>query len=212
MGPRRAFSVPAAGARIENLPRLGQMWKNLGKWPSCGVQVIDSDGYRLNVGIILSNRDGRLFWARRVGQDAWQFPQGGIHQDESPVQAMYRELTEETGLRPDDVEVMGCTGGWLRYRLPKRLIRHGREPLCIGQKQVWYLLRLVGGEHRVKLDCTDKPEFDRWRWVSYWHPLREVVAFKRPVYRRALQELAPLLDDGGITHLATQTVNPTRQA
>jgi len=158
--------------------------------------VIDSDGYRPNVGIILSNRDGRLFWARRIGQDAWQFPQGGIRCDESPEQAMFRELTEETGLLAEDVEVIGCTGGWLRYRLPKKLIRHGRKPVCIGQKQVWYLLRLVGDEGRVRLDVSEKPEFDRWRWVSYWYPLQEVVAFKRTVYRRALQELAPLLKPG----------------
>ncbi len=160
--------------------------------------MIDPDGYRPNVGIILSNREGRLLWARRIGQDAWQFPQGGIRSDETPEEALYRELQEEVGLRADDVKVIGATRGWLRYRLPDRYVRRNARPVCIGQKQVWFLLQLVGSEEAVRLDATDHPEFDRWRWVSYWQPLREVVAFKRGVYRRALRELAPLLFPEGV--------------
>lgn len=155
--------------------------------------MIDSEGYRPNVGIILCNADGRLFWARRIGQHSWQFPQGGIRRDESPEQAMFRELAEEVGLRPEHVQVIGCTNGWLRYRLPKRLIRRGNKPTCIGQKQVWFLLRMVGGEDAVRLDSSERPEFDHWQWVDYWYPLRAVVPFKRHVYWRALHELAPLL-------------------
>ena len=155
--------------------------------------MIDSEGYRANVGIILSNAEGRLLWARRIRQDAWQFPQGGIRPDETPEQAMYRELGEEIGLEPQHVRVLGSTRGWLRYRLPERYIRHHQKPLCIGQKQVWFLLRLTGEERFVRLDLSDKPEFDNWRWVDYWQPLREVVPFKRKVYRKALNELAPLL-------------------
>jgi putative (di)nucleoside polyphosphate hydrolase len=155
--------------------------------------VIDSEGYRPNVGIILCNADGRLFWARRIGQHSWQFPQGGIRRDESPEQAMFRELGEEVGLRPEHVQVIGCTNGWLRYRLPKRLVRRGNKPTCIGQKQVWFLLRMVSGEDSVRLDGSDRPEFDHWQWVDYWYPLRAVVPFKRHVYWRALHELAPLL-------------------
>ena len=134
-----------------------------------------------------------MLWARRIGQDAWQFPQGGIREHESPEDAMYRELAEEVGLGANDVVVIGCTRGWLRYRLPRRFIRHHSKPLCIGQKQVWFLLRLVGPESSVRLDLSDKPEFDRWRWVSYWQPLHEVVSFKRRVYECALRELAPLV-------------------
>ncbi len=156
-------------------------------------QVIDSEGFRANVGIILSNREGRLLWARRCGQDAWQFPQGGIREHESAEQALFRELREEVGLRPDDVEIIGSTRGWLRYRLPKRYIRRHSKPLCIGQKQRWFLLRLVSAEARVRLDLTDAPEFDEWRWIHYWEPLDEIVFFKRRVYERALNELAPLL-------------------
>jgi len=155
--------------------------------------MIDEEGYRANVGIILCNDDGRLFWARRIGQDAWQFPQGGIDRAESPEQAMFRELREETGLRDQDVEVLGCTREWLRYRLPRRFVRRNQTPLCIGQKQIWYLLRMLGDETAVDLGASQKPEFDHWRWVEYWAPSKEVVFFKREVYERALAELEPLL-------------------
>lgn len=158
-----------------------------------GAHVIDSEGYRPNVGIILCNAQGRLLWARRIGQRSWQFPQGGIRPDESPEQAMFRELAEEIGLQPEHVEVVGCTKGWLRYRLPPRFIRRNSKPMCIGQKQVWYLLRMVGEETDVRLDLSERPEFDHWRWVDYWYPLRAVVSFKRQVYQCALRELAPLL-------------------
>ena len=158
-----------------------------------GLQVIDSEGYRPNVGIILTNRHGQLLWARRIRQDAWQFPQGGIRAKETPEQAMYRELEEEIGLESGHVEMLGSTRGWLRYRLPERFIRRHQRPVCVGQKQVWFMLRLVGEERFVRLDLSDKPEFDNWRWVDYWQPLREVVAFKRTVYKKALNELAPLL-------------------
>ena len=160
--------------------------------------MIDPDGFRPNVGIILSNRDGQLLWARRAGQDAWQFPQGGMRSDETPAEAMFRELGEEIGLKPDDVEVIGATRGWLRYRLPRQYIRHSSRPLCIGQKQVWFLLRILCADRDVCLDRCARPEFDCWRWVDYWQPLNEVVAFKRKVYRQALSELAPLLFPDGI--------------
>lgn len=155
--------------------------------------MIDPDGFRPNVGIILSNEQRRLFWGRRIGQNAWQFPQGGIRSDETPLEAMYRELEEEVGLTPEQVTVLGCTQGWLRYRLPRRFIRRRCGPTCIGQKQVWFMLRVDCGESAFCLDRSAKPEFDAWRWVRYWHPLREVVYFKRHVYAQALEELAPLL-------------------
>ncbi|MGM0554266.1 MAG: RNA pyrophosphohydrolase [Pseudomonadota bacterium] len=165
------------------------------------MQVIDSDGYRANVGIILCNRERQLFWGKRVGQDAWQFPQGGVRAEETPEQAMYRELHEEVGLFPEHVEILGCTRHWLRYRLPERMVRRHRRPVCIGQKQRWFLLRLEGRESDVVLDAMNAPEFDDWRWIDYWRPAREVVHFKRQVYRRALCELVPLmfpeLDTGG---------------
>jgi putative (di)nucleoside polyphosphate hydrolase len=155
--------------------------------------VIDADGFRPNVGIILVNASGQVFWAKRIRQDAWQFPQGGIQRGETPDQALYRELEEELGLKPEHVQVLGVTRDWLRYRLPSRLIRRGRHPVCIGQKQKWFLLRMKCEECLVHFDATAHPEFDGWRWVDYWLPLDEVVAFKRDVYRGALNQLAPLL-------------------
>ncbi len=134
-----------------------------------------------------------MLWARRIGQNAWQFPQGGIKRDETPEEALYRELWEEVGLVPEKVELLAATQDWLRYRLPKGLIRSEEKPLCVGQKQVWFLLRLSGDEDDVRLDRGDKPEFDGWRWVDYWYPLKEVVAFKRDVYLQALNEFAPVL-------------------
>lgn len=153
--------------------------------------MIDNDGFRLNVGIILANHRGQVLWAKRLRQDAWQFPQGGIHDGESSEDAMYRELYEEIGLRPTDVAVLDCTKGWLRYRLPRRLIRKDQHPLCIGQKQKWFLLQLLNSDEHIRFDQTFSPEFDNWRWVSYWYPLGQVVSFKREVYRRALKELSP---------------------
>ena len=159
--------------------------------------MIDEDGFRPNVGIIICNDRNKLFWGRRIGQDAWQFPQGGIQPEETPEQAMYRELTEEVGLLPHQVELLGCTSRWLRYRLPRRFIRRHSHPICIGQKQRWFLLRVRCKESDFCLDNTAKPEFDNWRWVKYWQPLREVIYFKRNVYERALEELAPLIFPDG---------------
>jgi len=157
------------------------------------VFVVDSEGFRPNVGIILANAQGELLWARRVGgMDAWQFPQGGIQAQENPEEALFRELNEEVGLGASDVRILGCTRGWLRYRLPPRLVRKHQNPLCIGQKQKWFFLEMVGDESKIHFDNSDEPpEFDHWRWVSYWHPLTQVVSFKREVYRSALKELAP---------------------
>jgi len=124
------------------------------------------------------------------GRDAWQFPQVGINQGETPEQALYRELEEEVGLTTGAVEVLGCTRGWLRYRLPKAFVRKGQNPVCIGQKQKWFLLRMLADDTEVRFDQNEKPEFDHWQWVSYWYPLDQVIAFKREVYRRAMKELA----------------------
>jgi putative (di)nucleoside polyphosphate hydrolase len=153
--------------------------------------VIDADGFRPNVGIVLTNSKGQVLWARRVGgQNAWQFPQGGINSGESSEQALYRELFEEVGLRQKDVKIISRTRGWLRYRLPKKYLRHGSKPLCIGQKQKWFLLELLADDSDIDLVIGGNPEFDGWNWVSYWYPLDQVVSFKRDVYRRAMKELS----------------------
>lgn len=157
--------------------------------------MIDSDGYRANVGIVLSNQDGAVLWARRMGQDAWQFPQGGINPNENAEQAMYRELREEVGLEQQDVDIRAATTSWLRYKLPQKMVRRNCQPVCIGQKQKWFLLRLTGGENRLKLDVSHKPEFDQWKWVDYWYPIENVVYFKKRVYRCALQQLNHIIEN-----------------
>ena len=152
--------------------------------------MIDARGFRPNVGIIICNRQGQVLWAKRIGQDAWQFPQGGIHSGEKLQRAMYRELREEVGLEPQDVDVLASTRSWLHYQLPKNFIRHNSSPVCIGQKQKWFLLALKGDESRITLsNDNNTPEFDDWQWVSFWYPLDQVIDFKREVYRRALIEL-----------------------
>lgn len=151
--------------------------------------MIDADGFRPNVGIILANGHGEVLWAKRHGQDAWQFPQGGINRGEAPEQALYRELYEETGLQAEDVKLLASTPGWLRYRLPERMQRKGQKPLCIGQKQRWFLLEMLSDDAKVRFDCGDKAEFDAWQWVSYWYPLDQVIDFKRDVYRQAMKFL-----------------------
>lgn len=150
--------------------------------------MIDADGFRPNVGIIIANDNGQVLWAKRIGHDAWQFPQGGIQFGESPEQALYRELREEVGLLPEHVEVIAHTQGWLYYHLPYRFRSH-TDPICIGQKQKWFLLKLKASPHHIQLDFGYPPEFDQWQWVSYWYPLNQVVNFKRDVYRQALMEL-----------------------
>ena len=155
--------------------------------------MVDKDGYRPNIGVILCNERLQVLWARRCGRDAWQFPQGGIKPHETPEQALYRELWEEVGLGASDVELIGRTREWLRYEIPKRFLRQSRDRSFRGQKQIWFLLRLKAEEEKVRLNMSPKPEFDSWRWVEYWTPLEQIIDFKREVYRRALSELEPLL-------------------
>jgi len=155
--------------------------------------MIDSKGYRSNVGIILCNDDGRVFWAKRKGVNSWQFPQGGIDCNEDPECAMFRELWEETGLLERHVQVLGRTRYWLRYKLPEKYIRKKSLPLCVGQKQIWFILRLIANEYEVRFDCGDKPEFDGWKWVDFWEPLNDVIYFKRKVYKKAMFELGTIL-------------------
>jgi putative (di)nucleoside polyphosphate hydrolase len=155
--------------------------------------MLDRDGYRPNVGIILVNQRNEVFWGKRVREHSWQFPQGGINRGESPEQAMFRELHEEVGLLPEHVRIIGRTREWLRYEVPTHWVRREWRGHYRGQKQIWFLLRLVGRDTDVHLRATDHPEFDAWRWSEYWIPLDSVIEFKRDVYRQALDELSRFL-------------------
>ena len=159
-----------------------------------GLQImLDREGFRPNVGIVLLNARNQVFWGKRLRTHSWQFPQGGIKYGETPEQAMFRELQEEVGLRPEHVEVIGRTRDWLRYEVPDQFIRKDARGHYRGQKQIWFLLRLMGRDSDMNLRATDHPEFDAWRWNEYWVPLDVVIEFKRGVYEMALTELARYL-------------------
>lgn len=152
--------------------------------------MLDREGFRPNVGIILVNQKSQVWWGKRVNEHSWQFPQGGIKYGESPEQAMYRELHEEIGLKPEHVKILGRTRDWLRYEVPDRFIKREIRGHYRGQKQIWYVLQMSGRDSDVCLRTTDHPEFDAWRWQDYWVPLETVIEFKRDVYSLALNELA----------------------
>jgi putative (di)nucleoside polyphosphate hydrolase len=152
--------------------------------------MLDKDGYRPNVGIVLVNHRNQVFWGKRIREHSWQFPQGGIKRGESPEQAMYRELHEEVGLMPDHVRIIGRTRDWLRYDVPDQWVRREWRGHYRGQKQIWFLLRLVGKDNDVCLRACEHPEFDAWRWSEFWIPLDTVIEFKRGVYQQALNELS----------------------
>ena len=156
--------------------------------------MLDKDGYRPNVGIVLCNSRNEVFWGKRIREHSWQFPQGGMDHGETPVAAMYRELREETGLLPDHVRILGRTRDWLGYEVPTQWARRDWRGVYRGQKQIWFLLRLVGRDCDVCLRLSPKPEFDAWRWNEYWVQLESVIEFKRDVYQRALTELSRYLD------------------
>ncbi len=155
--------------------------------------MLDREGFRPNVGIILLNGRNQVFWGKRLKTHSWQFPQGGIKHGETPEQAMFRELHEEVGLLPEHVQIIARTRDWLRYEVPDHFIRRESRGHYRGQKQIWFLLKLLGRDSDMNLRATDHPEFDAWRWNDYWVPLDVVIEFKRGVYEMALTELARFL-------------------
>ncbi len=153
--------------------------------------MVDKHGFRANLGIIILNSQGNVFWAKRSKQPGWQFPQGGIHLDEHIESALFRELQEETGLTQQQVEIIQSTDDWLYYRLPKHFIRKNNHPICIGQKQKWFLLKLITPDTAININTCQNPEFDDWTWVSYWYPLTYIISFKKSVYQQVLTTFAP---------------------
>jgi putative (di)nucleoside polyphosphate hydrolase len=158
--------------------------------------MLDREGFRPNVGIILCNARNEVFWGKRIREYAWQFPQGGIKRGETLEDAMYRELHEEIGLRPEHVVILGRTKNWLHYEVPTQWIKREWRGSYRGQKQIWFLLRFVGRDNDISLRASSHPEFDAWRWHDYWVPLDTVIEFKRGVYAQALEELALFLNLG----------------
>ena len=185
-GPKRQEAVdrPLDMTRGHNGPQYFENWSLI---------MLDREGFRPNVGIILLNQKNQVFWGKRIRTHSWQFPQGGIDRGETPEQAMYRELHEEIGLKPEHVRIVARTRDWLRYEVPDRFIRRDARGRYRGQKQIWFLLQLITHDWNLNLRATDHPEFDAWRWNDYWVPLDVVIEFKRGVYEMALTELARFL-------------------
>ena len=155
--------------------------------------MIDNDGYRKNVGIILCNSQNKLLICKRLGEESWQFPQGGFEKNENAESAMFRELFEEIGLKKNDISILGITKSWLKYDLPKKYQRKTNNRLCIGQKQKWFLLRLISDDSNISFLNSENPEFDSWQWVDDNEPMKIVIDFKKNVYKKALEELTPLI-------------------
>lgn len=178
----------------EKIAESSRLWNNgaLGTIFGGILKLVDKDGFRANVAMVISNGRGQVLLAKRVGQKAWQFPQGGIDQGESAQQALFRELYEEVGLKSDDVKIVQQCKRWLRYHIPEKMQRKNVTPRCIGQKQRWFFLQLVGDQKKINFNATGHPEFDAWEWVSYWYPINQVISFKQNVYRQALAEFAPI--------------------
>ena len=155
--------------------------------------MIDNDGYRKNVGIILCNSRNKLLICKRLGEESWQFPQGGFEKNENAESAMFRELFEEIGLKKNEISILGITKSWLKYDLPKKYQRKTNNKLCIGQKQKWFLLRLISDDTNIVFSNSKHPEFDSWQWVEDNKPMEIVIDFKRDVYKKALEELMPII-------------------
>lgn len=152
------------------------------------IAQVDSRGYRLSVGVVIINARHQVFWACRSDREhAWQFPQGGVHLDEPALTAMYRELFEEVGLNKSQVEILRESQQWVTYELPAGK-QNIENRVVIGQRQKWFLLRLLVDDSAIDLNVSAQPEFNQWQWVEYWYPLTEVISFKQEVYKKVLTE------------------------
>ena len=147
--------------------------------------------YRLGAGIMLLNREGKVFVGARIdnADDAWQMPQGGIDEDEEPWRAALRELEEETGIRPALVEYVAEHPERLRYDLPAEWRERLWRGEWKGQMQHWFLARFLGEDSDVNLQ-TDHPEFRAWKWVDPTQLPELIVPFKRDLYRRLVEDFA----------------------
>lgn len=147
--------------------------------------------YRSCVGLMIINKIGRVFVGQRIdtSEPAWQMPQGGIDEGESPRQAALRELGEETGLDANSVEFLAESADWLPYELPVERIPTIWGGQYRGQRQKWFLLRFTGAEHQIDIN-TEIPEFNQWRWLAASEVVDHAVPFKREVYSAVLDEFS----------------------
>lgn len=152
--------------------------------------------YRRNVGVMLVNEKGEVFVGQRIDSEvpAWQMPQGGIDDGETPRDAALRELLEETGVSPELVTVEAETDGWIPYDLPHDIVPRIWKGRFKGQEQKWFLLRFHGTDEQVQIDADDHQEFSEWRWLPPGELVANIVPFKREVYARVVEEFAPHLE------------------
>ena len=151
------------------------------------------EGYRPNVAMVVLNSKNKVLICRRTNTKTWQFPQGGVDNNENLEKAMYRELLEEGGLRKDDVQYIGESEDTIIYDIPKTIRSKVLGGKFKGQEQKWFLLRIKNDDHEIRLDYEAFPEFDTFEWVSFWQPIDRIVDFKREAYRKALSELRFLI-------------------
>jgi putative (di)nucleoside polyphosphate hydrolase len=154
----------------------------------------NNDRYRRGIGVMLLNREGKVFVGARIDNtdEAWQMPQGGIDKGEEPWATALRELKEETGIPPRLVERISACPERLKYDLPKDLRSKLWGGKWIGQDQDWYLARFLGTDADVNI-ATEHPEFRDWKWLEPARLPDLIVPFKRELYRRLLSEFAEYL-------------------
>ena len=150
-------------------------------------------GYRLNVAMIVLNKDNKVLFCKRRNTENWQFPQGGVDENENIESAMFRELNEEVGLEKNNVEITAVSKNLIYYDIPKNIRSRVLGGKFRGQAQKYFLLKLISGD--VDLNIENTPEFDKHSWVPFWYPLNQVVDFKKEAYRSALIEFKKQINE-----------------
>ncbi len=148
---------------------------------------------RIGVGAVVLNNNNQIFVGKRKDNpvDKWQMPQGGVNLNEDYLDAMRRELSEETSIK--NIEVLKVLDEWLEYELPKNLLGIIWKGKFRGQRQKWYIVRFTGQESEINLE-TKHPEFIEWKWIEMNELPNIIVDFKKDVYKKILVELKKFID------------------